>query len=121
MVGSERLITKIYFPRLAVPFAAVGAAVVDFVIAFGLLIAMMVYYRIAPGPGLLLVPVIFGADPAGGAGGRDAAGGPERGLPRLPLRDPVPGPDLDVRHAHGLHAGRRRADAAAGIGPATSC
>ena len=31
VVGSERLITKIYFPRLAVPFAAVGAAVVDFV------------------------------------------------------------------------------------------
>ncbi len=54
VVGSERLITKIYFPRLAVPFAAVGAAIVDFLIAFGLLIAMIVYYRIAPGPGFLL-------------------------------------------------------------------
>jgi lipopolysaccharide transport system permease protein len=61
VVGSERLITKIYFPRLAVPFAAVGAAVVDFLIAFGLLIVMMAYYRVAPGPGLLLVPAIFGA------------------------------------------------------------
>ena len=61
VIGSERLITKIYFPRLAVPFAAVGAAAVDFLIAFGLLIVMMVYYRIAPGPGLLLVPTIFGA------------------------------------------------------------
>ncbi|HKI18764.1 MAG TPA: ABC transporter permease [Isosphaeraceae bacterium] len=61
VVGSERMITKIYFPRLAVPFAAVGAAVVDFLIAFGLLIGMMVYYRIAPGWGLLLVPAIFGA------------------------------------------------------------
>jgi lipopolysaccharide transport system permease protein len=60
VVGSERLITKIYFPRLAVPFAAVGAAVVDFIIAFGLLCAMMAYYRIAPGAGLLLMPVIFG-------------------------------------------------------------
>src|SRR5947208_9586669 len=49
VVGSERLITKIYFPRLAVPFAAVGAAVVDFLIAFCLLIVMMVHYRIAPG------------------------------------------------------------------------
>ena len=58
VVGSERLITKIYFPRLAVPFAAVGAAVVDFLIAFGLLIVMMVYYQVAPGPGLLLVPAI---------------------------------------------------------------
>jgi lipopolysaccharide transport system permease protein len=61
VVGSERLITKIYFPRLAVPLAAVGAAVVDFVIALGLLITMMVYYAVAPGWGLLFVPAIFGA------------------------------------------------------------
>jgi lipopolysaccharide transport system permease protein len=60
VVGSERLITKIYFPRLAIPFAAVGAAMVDFVIAFGLLLAMMAYYRVAPGVGLLLAPLIFG-------------------------------------------------------------
>jgi lipopolysaccharide transport system permease protein len=60
VVGSERLITKIYFPRLAIPFAAVGAAVVDFVVAFGLLIVMMLYYRVAPGWGLLFVPAIFG-------------------------------------------------------------
>jgi lipopolysaccharide transport system permease protein len=60
VVGSERLITKIYFPRLAVPFATAGAAVVDFVIAFGLLIALMVYYRVAPGINLLLAPLIFG-------------------------------------------------------------
>ncbi len=61
VVSSERMITKIYFPRLAVPFAAVGAAVVDFIVALGLLIGMMAYYRVAPGPGLLLVPAIFGA------------------------------------------------------------
>ena len=35
IVGAERLITKIYFPRLAIPFASVGAAVVDFAIASG--------------------------------------------------------------------------------------
>ena len=45
VVGSERLITKIYFPRLAIPFAAVGAAVVDFVIAFGLLVVLMALVR----------------------------------------------------------------------------
>jgi lipopolysaccharide transport system permease protein len=60
VVGSERLITKIYFPRLAIPFAAVGAAMVDFLIALGLLIAMMAYFRIAPGVGLLLTPLVFG-------------------------------------------------------------
>jgi lipopolysaccharide transport system permease protein len=61
LVGSERLITKVYFPRLAVPFAAVGAAVVDFVVAFGLLAAMMAYYRVVPGPGILLAPLVFAA------------------------------------------------------------
>ena len=60
VVGSERLITKIYFPRLTIPFAAVGAAVVDFVIAFGLLIVLMLYYGIVPGVGLFLVPAILG-------------------------------------------------------------
>lgn len=59
VVGSERLITKIYFPRLAIPFATVGAAVVDFVIALGLLAIMMVYYGVFPGPQLLLMPVVF--------------------------------------------------------------
>jgi lipopolysaccharide transport system permease protein len=59
VVGSERLVTKVYFPRLAIPFAAVGAAVVDFVVALGLLILMVVYYRVRLSPGMLLVPVIF--------------------------------------------------------------
>jgi lipopolysaccharide transport system permease protein len=59
VVGSERLITKIYFPRLAIPFASVGAAVVDFGIAFSLLLAMMLWYGAAPGPAIWLVPFIF--------------------------------------------------------------
>ena len=59
VIGQEKLITKIYFPRLAIPFASVGAAVVDFLIAFGMLLAMMAYYRVAPGWGILLVPVVL--------------------------------------------------------------
>jgi len=59
VVGSERLITKIYFPRLAIPFAAVGAAVVDFLIAFALLLALVLWYGIHPGASLLLLPVVF--------------------------------------------------------------
>jgi lipopolysaccharide transport system permease protein len=58
VVGSERLITKIYFPRLAVPFAAVGAALVDFAVAFGVLIVMMFWYHITPGVTILFVPVL---------------------------------------------------------------
>ena len=59
VVGSERLITKIYFPRLAIPFAAVGAAVVDFLIAFALLLVLMLVYGIMPGVNMLLMPVVF--------------------------------------------------------------
>jgi lipopolysaccharide transport system permease protein len=55
VVGSERLITKVYFPRLAVPFAAVGAAVVDLLIASSLLLAMMIYYGFPPSLELLAV------------------------------------------------------------------
>jgi lipopolysaccharide transport system permease protein len=60
VVGSGGLITKIYFPRLLVPFSAVGVPVCDFIIAMGLLVAMMVYYGVVPGANLLLAPVIFG-------------------------------------------------------------
>ena len=41
VVGSDRLVSKVYFPRLTIPFAAVGAAAVDFVIACGLLGVLM--------------------------------------------------------------------------------
>jgi lipopolysaccharide transport system permease protein len=59
VIGSERLITKIYFPRLAVPFASVGAAMVDFCVALPLLLIMFPFYGIVPGWGILLLPVIF--------------------------------------------------------------
>jgi lipopolysaccharide transport system permease protein len=62
VVGSERLITKIYFPRLAVPFATVAAAGVDFLVASSLLVVVLTGYAvagapIAPGWGLLMVLV----------------------------------------------------------------
>jgi len=59
VIGSERLITKIYFPRLAIPFASIGAAVVDFFIALGLLIILMLYYGVPPGIGLMAMPPLL--------------------------------------------------------------
>lgn len=58
VVGSERLITKIYFPRLAIPFASVGAALVDFAVAFTLMLVLMVWYQVMPTVQLLLVPLL---------------------------------------------------------------
>jgi lipopolysaccharide transport system permease protein len=60
VVVSERLITKIYFPRLAIPFASVGAAIVDFLIASAMLLVLMLWYGVYPNLGILLAPVIFG-------------------------------------------------------------
>ena len=45
LVGSAHLITKVYFPRLIVPAAAMLAGLVDFALAFMLLITLMIYYR----------------------------------------------------------------------------
>jgi lipopolysaccharide transport system permease protein len=59
VVGAERMITKIYFPRLAIPFASVGAAVFDFAVSCGLLALMMAFYATAPCPQVLLAPLIF--------------------------------------------------------------
>jgi lipopolysaccharide transport system permease protein len=47
LVGSANLITKVYFPRLIVPAAAMIAALVDLVLAFVLLAALMIYYRVS--------------------------------------------------------------------------
>jgi len=59
VVGSEKLITKIYFPRLAVPFASVGAALVDFCIAFGMLLVLMLFYGVLPPISIVLAPVLI--------------------------------------------------------------
>jgi lipopolysaccharide transport system permease protein len=59
VVGAERMISKIYFPRLLLPLSSVGAALVDFLIAIGLLGVMLLWYGIVPSPTALLLPVII--------------------------------------------------------------
>ena len=59
LVGSSHLITKVYFPRLIVPAAAMLAGLVDFALAFVLFVVMMVYYSVAPTTHLLFLPVLI--------------------------------------------------------------
>lgn len=59
VVEQQRLITKIYFPRLVLPISAVLSALVDFVAAFGMLIVLMAYYHITPGRAVLLLPAFL--------------------------------------------------------------
>jgi lipopolysaccharide transport system permease protein len=57
LVASQHLITKVYFPRLVVPLAAVLAGLVDFGIAFVALLALMWYYAIVPTAAVMLLPL----------------------------------------------------------------
>ncbi|MGE0132046.1 MAG: ABC transporter permease [Blastocatellales bacterium] len=58
LVGSSNLITKVYFPRMIIPGAAVAAGLVDLSIAFGILVAMMIYYDVGATWNLLMLPAL---------------------------------------------------------------
>jgi lipopolysaccharide transport system permease protein len=56
VVGSANLITKVYFPRLTIPIAATVAGAVDFAVAFVVLLGMMLWFRISPTWGVVVLP-----------------------------------------------------------------
>ena len=58
LVGSENLIKKVYFPRLIIPIATVLSGVVDFALAFLVLLGMMIYYRIPPTINAVWIPLL---------------------------------------------------------------
>jgi lipopolysaccharide transport system permease protein len=60
LVGSAALITKVYFPRIVIPAAAVLAALVDLAVASAVLFVMMIFYHVWPGIGvLMLLPLVL--------------------------------------------------------------
>jgi len=59
LVANQQLITKVYFPRLVMPVSAVLAGLVDFSIAFAMLLAMMFYYGIVPTAAVLALPLLL--------------------------------------------------------------
>jgi lipopolysaccharide transport system permease protein len=58
LIGNANLISKIYFPRLIIPFAAVITSLVDFVVTLGLLALLMLWYGFAPGWQIIALPVL---------------------------------------------------------------
>jgi lipopolysaccharide transport system permease protein len=58
LVANQNLITKVYFPRLVAPIAPAVAALVDFAVAFAVLIGMMLAFGIAPGAGAWALPLL---------------------------------------------------------------
>jgi lipopolysaccharide transport system permease protein len=59
LVGNQSLITKVYFPRAIIPIAAVLGGLVDFGIAFLVLLAMMLYYGIMPTAAVVSLPLFI--------------------------------------------------------------
>jgi len=58
MVSNANIMTKVYFPRLIMPAASIMSPLVDFCVAFGILLLMMVYYSFVPTINLLFLPLL---------------------------------------------------------------
>jgi lipopolysaccharide transport system permease protein len=58
LVGGEAIITKVYFPRLLLPFSSVGSFVLDFAISLGALAVVMLYYGVTPTLAILWLPAL---------------------------------------------------------------
>ena len=58
LVNNKQLITKVYFPRILIPIAAMLVGLVDFLVASVVLVILMAYHRIVPTVGILLAPVL---------------------------------------------------------------
>jgi len=59
VVGNAQLVSKIYFPRLILPVSGVLSPLVDFAVAFVILVGMMIWYRILPSWGILALPLFL--------------------------------------------------------------
>ena len=59
LIGEAQLISKVYFPRLMIPFSAVASAWVDFVVSLFLLLPLTFIYGLRPTWSLLLIPVVM--------------------------------------------------------------
>ncbi len=59
LVNNSHMITKVYFPRMILPLASVLAGIVDFLIAFVVLIGMMIFYHVTPTANIWTIPLFL--------------------------------------------------------------
>jgi lipopolysaccharide transport system permease protein len=59
LIGNANLITKVYFPRLVIPFSNALSSLIDFLLAFVLLIGMMLVYGYIPTINIIFLPVFI--------------------------------------------------------------
>jgi lipopolysaccharide transport system permease protein len=58
LVQNAHMLKKVYFPRLIIPISTVLSGVIDFIIAFGVLLLMMLFYRVVPTVDMIWVPCL---------------------------------------------------------------
>jgi len=56
VIGNANLVSKVYFPRMIIPLATVVVAVIDFLVSLVILAGLMIWYGVAPGWQILLLP-----------------------------------------------------------------
>ena len=59
LIGNERLISKVYFPRMIIPAASVITSLVDFFISFVLMIILMVWFSVVPSWNMIFLPLFI--------------------------------------------------------------
>jgi lipopolysaccharide transport system permease protein len=59
LIQNANMITKVYFPRMVLPLSAILSKLLDFLIAFVVVIVLLIYFQVTPGWGLLILPVLI--------------------------------------------------------------
>lgn len=59
LIGNEKLISKVYFPRMIVPAASVITSLVDFFISLALMFVLLIWYRTVPSINLVVLPLFI--------------------------------------------------------------
>ena len=59
LLANAGLVSKIYFPRLILPISTLFSSVIDFLVAFAVMLVLLVLYHITPGIGILLLPLLL--------------------------------------------------------------
>ncbi|SNS23566.1 lipopolysaccharide transport system permease protein [Belliella buryatensis] len=59
LVANAGMITKVYFPRLILPLAAIFSKLLDFIISFVVLLILLIYFKVVPGLGIIWLPLLL--------------------------------------------------------------
>lgn len=59
LIANAGMITKVYFPRLILPLAAIFSKLLDFIISFVVLLFLLIYFKVIPGVGIIWLPILL--------------------------------------------------------------